>query len=67
MKIKKNKQEGDFWLRATTLANLFGQNFGVDVAKLCNYKTKLLKAYQLFRPQFEQDGYVFLAIDMQLC
>ena len=25
MKIKRNKQGGDFWLRAKTLANLFGQ------------------------------------------
>ena len=50
MKIKKNKQEGDFWLRARTclddlLFNLFGQYFCVDVAKLCNYKMKLSKAY----------------------
>ena len=45
MKFKSYKQEGDFWLRATTLANLFGRFFGVDVAKVRNFKTKLLTAY----------------------
>ena len=40
MKIKKNTQEVGFWPQAPTLANLFGQYFGVDVAELCNNKTK---------------------------
>ena len=48
MKIKRNQQEGGFWLRATTLPNLFEQYFGVDVAKLCKYKTKLSTAYRSY-------------------
>ena len=44
MKIKRNVQEDDFRLPVTTLSNLFGQYFGVDLVELCNYKRKLLKA-----------------------